>query len=94
MGSIIFVDGEMADGVTVAGQKIVLDFAKIAPSTAVAVLRDVYIALDEEYPCHPRIKTIIKHLNEAVYEADRMWVEKHGYSHSPEEQNVALPYGN
>jgi len=95
-GIVLLQDGHACQGISIEGQKVTFDFSKpnsLYPDDAVALLRDIYRALQVASP-RPRNATVIAHLNEAIYEADRAAVERHGYSNSEAERNVPVPYSN
>lgn len=81
---------QLVTGVHVAGQSLVINFEQKYPDDVVALVRDVYVALNKSNPSEYN-ERVIGFLNQAVYEADRRAVARHGYSHSLEEQQVTIP---
>jgi hypothetical protein len=71
--------------VTIAGQKLTIDFSNKYPDDAIALLRDMYVALNLQHPNEYNSR-IIDFLNQAIFEADRRAVARHGYAGNVEEQ--------
>lgn len=90
-GSMWWKDGELREGITLDGQKITFDFKRVYADDAIALIRDIYSMYNERYPSNNNA-SIIHHLNQAIYEADRRAVSKHGYSYNEEEANLKTPY--
>ncbi len=90
-GSMWWKDGELREGVTLHGEKIVIDFEQVYADDAIALMRDIYSMYNERYPSNYNA-SIIHHLNQAIYEADRRAINRHGYSGDKEEANLKTPY--
>jgi hypothetical protein len=69
---------------------LTLDFSRVYPDDAIAVIREMYSYLNTAYPSHWN-EQILGHLREAIYTADKRAVERHGYSFSPVERDLKLP---
>ncbi len=91
-GNMRFSDGQIRPGIDVKDQILSIDFAKVYPDDAMAIIRDMYMALNKARPDEYNEK-IIGRLTEAIYDADRRAVAKHGYSWSPNERDLPTPQG-
>jgi hypothetical protein len=92
-GPLLTQSGAVKDGVRVSGQEITFDMSKLYPDDVMGIVRDMYEYLNRNKPDFNN-RTIIRHLNNAIREADRRAVRIHGYSCAPEERDLALPYGD